>query len=814
MEVIRARGASASRSGEQKSGEAGMAHAGAQRVRLRASAWGRRRTRATVSGYARLLSHPAYEQLLNSETFLRRLIPVLIVIFLAIVATARWLSLADQARQIRNGAEAEMSLVAELLAERIRLLPAAGGPAAVNALQNALADAAPTALLHNGREALVTDERGIVVASLPFSPIRQGSALEQVLADTQLLTTFGRRADMREVRLAAGGTALATHRILEGRFAGVTLFQPERQIFGAWRKSVSLDVTLFVGTASILLVVLYAYFAQAARAQEADEICNIVQNRFDTALARGRGGLWDWDLARGQIYWSQSMYFMLGAEPNDDKIGFADIARIVHPDDLDVYELARELAGEAGGNVDRAFRIRRADGGWTWLRLRGETVANLNGEAHLIGIAFDVTEEQEMKQRSQRNDVRLKDAIENLSEAFVLWDADRRLVTCNSKYQELHGLDPAVAASGARYEDVMAAARTPTAKTRMISARGGAGDDAGRTIEAELEDGRWLQINERRTADGGFVSVGTDISSIKQHERKLMSSEERLMATIADLKQSRQALQEQAEQLSELNDKYVAEKNRAEAANHAKSEFLASVSHELRTPLNAIIGFSEIMRAGMFGPLGSEKYLEYSRDIHESGSFLLGVINDILDMSKIEAGRFTLDYEEVSVNAILEEALRIVSFQARGRGIEIVSNAPENVAIEADRRAVKQILINLLSNAVKFSRDGGRVHARIKCLSGPGSGVLAVTIEDRGIGISASDLRKIGRPFEQVQNQFTRSHKGSGLGLAISGSLALMHGGAMKIRSKDGKGTIVSLRLPMRRAAPPASVAGKVAINA
>jgi len=755
-----------------------------------------------VSGYARLLSHPAYERLLVSETFLRRLIPVLIVIFLAIVATARWLSLAEQARQIRQGAEAEMSLVAELLAERIRQLPASSGPAAENALQNALADAAPPALLANGREAVVTDDRGRIVASLPFSQARQGLTLDRLLADTQLLTTFGRRADVREVELVTGGTAFAAHRILDGRFTGVTLFQPKREIFAGWRKSVSLNVTLYVGTASILLVVLYAYFAQATRAEEADEICNIVQNRFDAALARGRGGLWDWDLARGQIYWSQSMYLMLAAEPNDEKIGFADIARIVHPDDLDVFALARELAAEGAGNIDRAFRIRRADGRWTWLRLRGETVHNLNGEAHLIGIAFDMTEEQELKQRSQRNDVRLRDAIENLSEAFVLWDADRRLVTCNSKYQELHGLAPSVAAPGARYETVMAAARTPTAKTRTISAR--SGEDSGRTIEAELEDGRFLQINERRTADGGFVSVGTDITSIKLHERKLMSSEERLMATIADLKQSRQALQEQAEQLSELNGKYIAERNRAEEANVAKSEFLANMSHELRTPLNAIIGFSEIMQAGMFGPLGSEKYLEYCRDIHESGSFLLGVINDILDMSKIEAGRFTLHYEEIGVNDILEEALRIVSFQARGRGIEIAAKAADDIVIEADRRAVKQILINLLSNAVKFSREAGVVNARVRRLSGANGGVLAITIEDKGIGISAADLRKIGRPFEQVQNQFTRSHKGSGLGLAISGSLALMHGGAMKIRSKEGKGTIVSLRLPMRRAAAPA----------
>ncbi|MCB1430690.1 MAG: HAMP domain-containing histidine kinase, partial [Nitratireductor sp.] len=166
----------------------------------------------------------------------------------------------------------------------------------------------------------------------------------------------------------------------------------------------------------------------------------------------------------------------------------------------------------------------------------------------------------------------------------------------------------------------------------------------------------------------------------------------------------------------------------------------------------------------------------------------------ILDMSKIEAGRFSLDFETVSLNEILEETMRIMAFQSEDSEIEIVDEVAPGMVLEADRRATKQILINLLSNAVKFSKPGGRVVVRARKVSGN----VTISIEDKGVGISPANLRKLGRPFEQVQNQFSKNHKGSGLGLAISRSLTELHGGAMKIRSREGQGTIVSLRLPLK----------------
>ena len=216
------------------------------------------------------------------------------------------------------------------------------------------------------------------------------------------------------------------------------------------------------------------------------------------------------------------------------------------------------------------------------------------------------------------------------------------------------------------------------------------------------------------------------------------------------------------------------------------------MSHELRTPLNAIIGFSEIMGSGMFGVLGSDKYQEYCHDILTSGKYLLEVINDILDMSKIEAGRMKLDMEPLDLSKLLAESLRVVSGRAEDKHLTLDADIGSTISVLADRRAVKQIFVNLLSNAVKFTPDEGRVTVRSHVL--PDSIVLMIA--DTGIGIAPDSLRRLGKPFEQVESQLTKTYQGSGLGLAIARSLTTLHGGTMRLRSKLGTGTVVRITLP------------------
>jgi len=229
-------------------------------------------------------------------------------------------------------------------------------------------------------------------------------------------------------------------------------------------------------------------------------------------------------------------------------------------------------------------------------------------------------------------------------------------------------------------------------------------------------------------------------------------------------------------------------------ASRAKTRFLANMSHELRTPLNAIIGFSEVMTREMFGVL-SPRYQEYSRLIHESGAHLLDLINSVLDMSKIEAGKFELVEELFDLEETADSAVRYLKIPAERSGVALKLNvAPGARLVFADRRAVKQILVNLLSNGVKYTPRGGEVRVKARVLE-QGQGI-EITVSDTGTGISKQDLARLGKPFEQVENAETRAKEGTGLGLALVKSLAQMHGGSAVLDSVLGEGTTVTVRLP------------------
>jgi signal transduction histidine kinase len=252
------------------------------------------------------------------------------------------------------------------------------------------------------------------------------------------------------------------------------------------------------------------------------------------------------------------------------------------------------------------------------------------------------------------------------------------------------------------------------------------------------------------------------------------------------------------QQVVEEKNRLVSEALReAVRANKSKSEFLATMSHELRTPLNAIIGFSDIIRRELFGPLDNGKYTEYARDIHESGSHLLSIINDILDLAKAEAGKLQLNEQEFDVTDTLEACVRMCRGRAETGRVELIFfGGQTEIRAVADERLLLQILANLVTNAIKFTPEGGNV--RLYVSANPQKGI-AFKVTDTGIGIAAENIDRVLRPFEQVETSYSRRHSGSGLGLPYAKRLVELHAGTLRIESELGKGTTVTVTLPASR---------------
>jgi len=748
----------------------------------------------SIKGLAQSIAKPAYHRLLIAEPALRRAVPTLIIAFLITICLGAFVQVIDQNRQQRASMKRDLAALSDLLAERLDRIASIrqDRAAAIEHLQDLVPGLIPAWGVAAGRHVIVTGADRRILARVPVeTSLDEPDGILDIISTAQLLAAPGQQGGITDMILPSGNSAVAVQHVVKSLPGQVIVIQ--EKVESLWRSDAALSVTLSATTGFVVLILGFAFHWQSTRAREGDLINDAVRGRIDTALNRGRCGLWDWDLSRGRIFWSQSMFTMLGLDTRSDLLTFGEVNALVKSDDIDLFGVADRLISSEIDHIDQTFRMQHTDGHWIWLRVRcelSEGAGDADAGLHLIGIAVDITEQKSLAEKTVEADLRLRDAIETIPEAFVLWDAEDRLVLCNSHFQRLHKLPDSAVTPGTSYETIIEVGKMPEVRTRLHDA--GTQAPGARTFEAQLDDGSWLHISERRTKDGGYVSVGTDITRIKEHEQKLVDNDLRLRATVNDLKRSQTALEQQALELADLAEKYSEEKNRAEEANQTKSKFLANMSHELRTPLNAIIGFSEIMESGMFGTLGSEKYQEYCHDILTSGHYLLEVINDILDMSKIEAGRMKLDMESLDLSKTLAESLRVVSGRADDKNLVVSADIEGTISVVADRRAIKQIIVNLLSNAVKFTPDGGKVTVRSRLLRDS----IVLMIADTGIGIAPHSLARLGRPFEQVESQLTKTYHGSGLGLAIARSLTHLHGGTMRLRSRLGTGTVVCVSLP------------------
>ncbi len=539
-----------------------------------------------------------------------------------------------------------------------------------------------------------------------------------------------------------------------------------------------LQYALLAATPLAAMGVLYLLMrqnAQRARLAEAEAVR--VETHFRIAADGAKVGVLEWRPGADEVQLSEQAARLLGAPR--DTISLRELLEIVVSEDRfgvdEEFRRARQ-----SGLLDARFRVTRG-GGLAWIEARGAAVEDSSGraETRLFATVIDATQRHEAEARVTRLERQLRAAIENFSGPFALWDARKRLLLWNQSFADAFKLGPEILRQRASYEAIAAAA-TPAIRREKHDAT----NPDVRIIE--LSTGDWLHIVERRAADGGVITVGVDITPLKRKEEELARNERRLSDALSRAESQEYRIKALAREAHE-------ERQKAEEASRAKSTFLANMSHELRTPLNAVIGFSEIMAKELFGPIGNPQYKQYSTDIFDSGNHLLELINDILDMAKIEAGKLTLSPKPLDPSVAIEQAVRLTKRKAEEKGLSVVVDAEELPEIEADHRAIKQILLNLLSNAVKFTDQGAiMVHARANPQA------LTLRVVDTGCGIPPEHLPRLARPFEQVEEELTRNNSGTGLGLALTKSLTEMHGGKLAIQSEVGRGTIVTVTLPRR----------------
>ncbi|ANP44882.1 PAS domain-containing sensor histidine kinase [Candidatus Viadribacter manganicus] len=524
------------------------------------------------------------------------------------------------------------------------------------------------------------------------------------------------------------------------------------------------------------MAVLYLLMRQnAQRARLAEAEAERAETHFQIAADGAKVGVLEWRPAADEVQLSERAARLLGAPR--DVLGLRDLLELIVAEDRFGVEEEFRRARQSG-LLDARFRVTRG-GGLAWIEARGTAVEDSSGrsETRVFGTVIDATQRHEAEARVSRLEQQLRAAIDNFSGPFALWDARKRLLLWNQSFARAFGLGPDILRMRASYEAVAAAATSSIRREKN--------DPTNPDVRViELTTGEWLHVVERRAGDGGLITVGVDITPLKRKEEELAKNERRLSDALSRAETQEYRIKALAREAHE-------ERQKAEEASRAKSTFLANMSHELRTPLNAVIGFSEIMAKELFGPLANPQYKQYSSDIYDSGNHLLDLINDILDMAKIEANKLTLTPRPLDPMVAIEQAVRLTKRKAEDKGLSIVVDAEDLPEIEADHRAVKQILLNLLSNAVKFTDQGAiMVHAR------DNQHGLTLRVVDTGCGIPPEHLPRLARPFEQVEQELTRNNHGTGLGLALTKSLTEMHGGKLAIQSEVGRGTIVTVTLP------------------
>jgi PAS domain S-box-containing protein len=507
--------------------------------------------------------------------------------------------------------------------------------------------------------------------------------------------------------------------------------------------------------------------AEVAARRRVEQSLRDSEERLRLAIAAGRMGTWDWNLKTGLTRWDERERELFGMMDAGNEADTDAIFARMHPEDRESVRDACERAIESGETYDHEFRVVHPDGRVRWLAGRGDVVRDPAGKPlRMVGVNFDITERRDADDR-----LRLIDrALDSATNGIVICDARARdlpIIYVNQGFESLTGFSgDDVLGRNCRF---LQGPRSDSEAVGAMHRAVAAGEECHVTILNYRKDGTpfWneLRITPLRNDAGivtHFVGVQADVTDRTEFEESLRRAEAR-----------------------------------AQAASQAKSEFLANMSHEIRTPLTAVLGCADTL----YPRLDSEDHRSMVQMIRNQGQLLLGILNDILDLSKIEAGRLEIRAEPCSIVAVIEEVRSLLQPQAIEKGLEFATEyaSPMPVEMHTDPLRVRQVLVNLVGNAIKFTEEG-RITIVACCDVEPETRQLVINVRDTGVGISEDKLEAIFEAFAQENPQLSRRVGGTGLGLTISQRLLAMLGGTIRVASRVNQGTTFTVTLPLTEA--------------
>jgi two-component system cell cycle sensor histidine kinase PleC len=500
----------------------------------------------------------------------------------------------------------------------------------------------------------------------------------------------------------------------------------------------------------------------------------------------------NWSLDNKKIYLSNKI-FNIEEIDRMNSISFESFLQKVSGSNTNFYQLANDTIRKKVDHIDTSFKY-QTNISVNWYKLKAKAIKDKAGRRHIYGIMINNTRDKNYEINANRLETTLNEVIESLPVSFVLFDNKDKLIMSNKKFRDFYTIPQSVTNTGMNKSDIKRLLNKTLVEvpvSQNIDHIKHNNSNLTSVSEIQLKDKRWIINTEITTSSGYSASVGLDISNQKQNEKALLKNEHDLIHKVEELDNLRRKQEIQSQQLIELAKRVNSERDNLRELENDKSKFLLNVSHELRTPLNAIIGFSEIIKNQII--TNPEKVIEYANDIHNSGNELMQIISSIESMTSLERENITINKRTQKIDYIFDEVLNDFKDDILQKNISVKNKFDFHSNINCNETAIKQAISNIISNSIKFNKHGGTITIKNEVQNG----WLNICIEDNGHGMQNSKIESIFKPFNKSRKDSIINQEGARLGLPIANSLINVHDGNINVKSNLGKGTAVTISIPL-----------------